>query len=276
MAERIDDILKAARDIQASPAGMVVSAITDVDVLYRLFTEIFGGDSDFIRHLEESKQLAMTQLEALVKISDSMDKLSTLPVQLLSLEELLNELNNKIGRMLHLQEFGTVRILETRGVTIAAGRKFDLFRGYNEAGRIQSVLLDLNSEEVEGYLSIDKGRIEFAYAKLKELYSFEPSGRDWWISRHDDTEGRYVLQLTPVEPLPFDKQLWVRIWNKAGTDITLNVGRVVKQSKPVDIADLKAEEYGTDVQIARSTRLRKELALKSKQDEIKHAEEVFK
>lgn len=277
MATPVDELLKRGseviRTVHDSPARM---AMADVSSIANILDRFFKRDGNLLDFLKERKDLDVLMLEEITKMATQLEHLSTLPVQILTLEELLIELNNKMGRMLHLQETGTVRIIETSAVNIIAGRRYDLFRGYAEAGSLQSILLNFSSDQVEGNLVLDNGKIEFNFDVIKEMNAFDSSGREWWCSKYDDTNNEYVLQLTPVVPLAFDKQCWVRIWNKSATDITLNTGRFVKHSKPVDLADVKAQVYGRDVQLERSKKLREEMSLKAKQEEIEHAGEVFK
>ena len=168
-----------------------------------------------------------------------------------------------MGRLLHLQEHGSTRILETTGKTISGGRKTDLFKGYDEAGRLQSVLLDFSHDSVEGYILLDHGKIEFNFEDLKQMNAFNPSGREWWISRYDDNTNHYVIQFTPTELIPFDKRCWIRIWNRSTSDLNINVGRMMKQVTPIEMTDIKAQEYGREVLLARSKKLTEETALKN-------------
>lgn len=263
MGESVDNMLKVASSaIEKAHLSPAMVAVRDLDVLTSLLPKFLDKDNAMLKELEEQKELTLLNAESLNRIAENIERLSVLPTQLMNLETLLERLNNTMGRMLHLQEFGTVRILETTNKAISGGRKTDLFRGYNESGRVQSVLLDFSHENVEGYLALDAGRIEYNYANMKQMSAFEPSGREFWISRHDDTNNRYVIQFTPSYPVPFDKRCYIRIWNRSTTDLTLNVGRLVKQTKPVDIADIKSKQYGRDIAIEQSKKLREEIALK--------------
>ncbi len=263
MATPIDNLLKGATEtvkgIHESPALMLAS---DISLIKNLLPSLTKTDQQVLEELRDLKDLSLLQTDKFNQMLDVLKHLAVLPEQIQSVELYLQQLNNTMGRLLHLQEHGSTRILETTGKTIAGGRKTDLFKGYDESGRLQSVLLDFSHDSVEGYIVLDHGRIEFNFEDLKQMNAFNPSGREWWISRYDDTNDHYVLQFTPTDPLPFDKRCWVRIWNRSTNALDINVGRMVKQVTPIEQTDIKAQLYGRDVQLARSKRLQEEIGLK--------------